>query len=96
MDGPVQNHVLSRCLAVYLLLMRFVMTLSSWPTMITFAGAGLCVLAGQGRYHSAHSCSFINTVLCFPANRHECGHSAEDPLRVKAEEVEECVCVLTG
>lgn len=56
----------------------------------------VCVLAGQGRCHSADSCSFINTVLCFLANSHECGHSAEDPMRVKAEEVEECACVLTG
>lgn len=52
--------------------------------------------AGQGRCHSTDSCSFSNTVLRFPANRHECGHSAEDPMKVKAEEVERCACVLTG
>lgn len=49
-DGPVQNRVLSRRLAVRSLLTRVVVTLCSRLTTITFAGAGLCVcVCWQGR-----------------------------------------------
>lgn len=33
----------------------------------------MCLLAGLGRYHSADSCCFINSVLCFTADGYECG-----------------------